>query len=267
LNLNGHLIKTSTLIVMLGLAAQAGAQTTQTETAIAETTAPAASATSASLESTVPAETEPAAELTTEPAVPAPSVESTLTTSPQAQTTTPVIADTATSPTAPDTTAPHVAAVLEPVVKITLPTSLHPPVVPDGTGTSVTLPTGTIYQVLRAGTGREAGTSATRAIHYVLWLKDGTYVESSRDRELPTPFEFNPGTDEAIKGMEEGTKGMRVGEARKLFVPAVRAYGEEVHGAIPANSDLIFVVELVDLKDPAKAAAAADPAGEMPGAE
>ena len=50
-----------------------------------------------------------------------------------------------------------------------------------------------------------------------------------------------------IKGWEEGLPGMRVGEIRKLWVPAKMAYGENEKPQIPANSNLIFEVELVQI--------------------
>ena len=51
------------------------------------------------------------------------------------------------------------------------------------------------------------------------------------------------GTGQLIKGWEEGLPGMRVGETRKLWVPAKMAYGEVERAKIPPNSNLIFEVE------------------------
>lgn len=114
--------------------------------------------------------------------------------------------------------------------------------------TSVTLPGGTLYQVLKMGSGALASTTGTRLIHYTLFLTDGTKLESSRDAEFPVPFQFVPGEGQAIKGMEEGTNDMRVGEMRKLYVPADQGYGENAHGNVPPNSSLVFTIELVDIK-------------------
>src|SRR5690606_12595277 len=106
--------------------------------------------------------------------------------------------------------------------------------------TTTTISDGISYQVLAVGAGREADTTSTRRIHYILWLTDGTYIESSMDREFPIPFAFTPKAGEAIRGMEEGTTGMRVGEIRKLYVPSEQAYGQKGQGTIKPNSDLIF---------------------------
>lgn len=112
----------------------------------------------------------------------------------------------------------------------------------------VKLPSGVTYQLTWPGAGPQAGTTATLLIHYTLYLADGTKMESSREKEIPKPFEFTPGTDTAIKGMDEGTAGMKVGERRRLNVPANMAYGDKAHGKIPPHSRLIFDVELVDVK-------------------
>jgi FKBP-type peptidyl-prolyl cis-trans isomerase len=82
-------------------------------------------------------------------------------------------------------------------------------------------------------------------VHYVGTLMDGTKFDSSRDRN--SPFKFTLGKGEVIKGWEEGIKGMRVGDIRKLTIPPQLAYGDRKMGKIPANSTLIFEVELLKI--------------------
>ena len=55
------------------------------------------------------------------------------------------------------------------------------------------------------------------------------------------------GTGRVIKGWDQGLMGMKVGGNRKLLVPAHLAYGERSMGAITANSNLIFEIELLEL--------------------
>ncbi|MCA9381375.1 FKBP-type peptidyl-prolyl cis-trans isomerase [Candidatus Dojkabacteria bacterium] len=50
-----------------------------------------------------------------------------------------------------------------------------------------------------------------------------------------------------IEGWQQGVPGMKIGEIRRIFIPSELGYGDQDTGAIPANSDLIFDVELVKI--------------------
>lgn len=50
-----------------------------------------------------------------------------------------------------------------------------------------------------------------------------------------------------IKGWTEGLTGMKIGGIRRLEIPADKAYGEEGNITIPANADLVFTVELLEI--------------------
>lgn len=103
------------------------------------------------------------------------------------------------------------------------------------------------YQVLATGSGPEAKSGDTVAVHYTGWLTDGTKFDSSLDRG--TPFEFTLGRGGVIQGWDEGVAGMQVGGKRKLIIPSELAYGERSVGSvIPANATLVFDVELVEIK-------------------
>ncbi len=101
------------------------------------------------------------------------------------------------------------------------------------------------YQDLKVGTGAEATKGTDVTVHYTGTLINGKKFDSSLDRGQP--FTFSLGAGQVIKGWDEGVAGMKVGGKRKLFIPAKLAYGDrEVGGGlIPANSDLIFEVELL----------------------
>lgn len=120
---------------------------------------------------------------------------------------------------------------------------------PQDEPTSVPVKDGVIYQILKPGQGPEAATTQTLVLHYTLTLaSNGKYIESSRDQEFPTPLKLMRNQGAFIPGFETGVTGIRLGEVRRIFVPAAQAYGETEMPNVPPNSDLIFTTELVDLK-------------------
>ncbi|MGH7439306.1 MAG: FKBP-type peptidyl-prolyl cis-trans isomerase, partial [Polyangiaceae bacterium] len=100
--------------------------------------------------------------------------------------------------------------------------------------------------VLKPGKGTAVAKDGDKVrVHYVGTLTDGSKFDSSRDRK--TPFEFTLGRGMVIKGWDQGVAGMKVGEKRKLVIPASLAYGAMARPGIPANSTLVFEVELLDI--------------------
>jgi FKBP-type peptidyl-prolyl cis-trans isomerase FkpA len=102
------------------------------------------------------------------------------------------------------------------------------------------------------GTGKEAVAGATAVVHYTGWLyapsaqpPHGAQFDSSSGRE---PFSFQLGGGQVIKGWDEGVQGMKVGGKRTLILPPSMGYGEGGAGPIPPNANLIFDVELLDVR-------------------
>lgn len=95
------------------------------------------------------------------------------------------------------------------------------------------------------GTGDVVPEGARITAHYTGALcKDGTIFQSSRDFGRPISF----GLNQVIAGWTKGVPGMKVGGTRRLIIPAAQAYGAQSPAPnIPANSDLVFDIELVAL--------------------
>jgi len=97
------------------------------------------------------------------------------------------------------------------------------------------------------GTGTEAVVGKTVTAHYTGTLVNGFKFDSSVDRGQP--FSFALGAGQVIKGWDLGIQGMKIGGKRRLVISPDLGYGsQEVGGVIPANSTLIFEVELIDVK-------------------
>ncbi len=99
--------------------------------------------------------------------------------------------------------------------------------------------------VLKEGEGKAAENNQTVKVHYTGWLTDGTKFDSSLDRG--EPFSFVLGAGQVIQGWDKGVLGMKEGEIRRLEIPAEMAYGDRDLGIIPANSELHFEVELIEV--------------------
>ncbi len=85
------------------------------------------------------------------------------------------------------------------------------------------------------------------SVNYTGRLQDGTVFDSNVDPSFGhvEPFVFPLGIGQVIPGWDEGIVGMKVGEKKTLTVPPEKGYGENAVGPIPANSTLIFEVEVL----------------------
>lgn len=84
-------------------------------------------------------------------------------------------------------------------------------------------------------------------VHYTGYFKDGKIFDSSVERGQPLKG-LKVGAGQVIKGWDEGLALLHKGEKAKLIVPYQLAYGEQGYGPIPPKTDLIFDVEIVDVK-------------------
>jgi peptidylprolyl isomerase len=139
------------------------------------------------------------------------------------------------------------------------------------------------YQDVVIGTGADAEPNKLYKVHYTGWrAADGVKFDSSYDHRAPVndkdgkpvlgddgkpklgdpqPYQFPQGMGGGgrggpFPGFDQGFEGMKVGGKRRLFIPYELAYGTHAipdrgadHPGIPAKSDLIFDIELIDVTD------------------
>ena len=99
---------------------------------------------------------------------------------------------------------------------------------------------------IEIGTGEEVQSSAEITAHYTgALVKNGIIFQSSHDFGQAATF----GLTQVIQGWTVGVPGMKVGGMRRLVIPAEMASGSSSPAKnIPANSDLVFDIELVAIK-------------------
>ena len=105
---------------------------------------------------------------------------------------------------------------------------------------------------LRVGTGAEAVTGRQIAVDYTGWLyspsgvdNKGTQFDTSLTRD---PYVLIAGGTDSIPGFAQGVLGMRVGGLRRVVIPPSLGYGSQANGPIPANSTLMFEIELLAVR-------------------
>lgn len=106
-----------------------------------------------------------------------------------------------------------------------------------------TTESGLKYAILENGEGVQAKAGDFVSVHYKGTLLDGTQFDSSYDRGQPIEFEL--GSGRVIQGWDEGIALLKVGDKGRFEIPSHLAYGSVSKPGIPANSTLIFDVELV----------------------
>ncbi|MBH50517.1 MAG: peptidylprolyl isomerase [Candidatus Marinimicrobia bacterium] len=106
---------------------------------------------------------------------------------------------------------------------------------------------GLVIEDIKLGEGKEVEKYNIVTVNYTGLLEDGTKFDSSLNPGR-TPFRFTVGAKQVIKGWDEGLIGMKVGGKRKLTIPPELGYGSRDNGPIPANSTLIFEIDLLGIE-------------------
>jgi FKBP-type peptidyl-prolyl cis-trans isomerase len=114
---------------------------------------------------------------------------------------------------------------------------------------------GLYYSVSKPGSGENPKVGQMVSVKYLGKTLDGKQFDANMDekgnlvdgKELLT---FPIGEGRMIKGMDEGIMLLKKGAKATIYIPSPLAYGSQARGeAIPANSILIFDVEVADIKD------------------
>jgi FKBP-type peptidyl-prolyl cis-trans isomerase FkpA len=132
------------------------------------------------------------------------------------------------------------AAVATPDPRI-IPLPLNPIIPASQRSCEARTASGLGYTVLRAATGAKPATGDVVLINYIGYLAAGG---QTFDQAAHAPL----AVDEVVPGFSEGLKLIPTGAIYRLCIPASLGYGAKVTGEIPANSDLVFQVEVLDKK-------------------
>ena len=112
-----------------------------------------------------------------------------------------------------------------------------------------TTASGLQYEIVKKADGPQPKATDVVTVHYEGRLTDGTVFDSSIERGSPIDLPVSG----VIPGWVEALQLMHVGEKIKLYIPSELAYGAQSPSpAIPANSVLVFDMELLGIKDPSK---------------
>lgn len=106
--------------------------------------------------------------------------------------------------------------------------------------------TGLCYAITKQGTGAKAANGKKVVLHYTAKLFDGTKFDASYDRN--TPYEFTLGAGQVMRGWDEGIANLNVGTKAIIYIPWYLGYGNNAAGPIPAKTDLIYEVEILEVK-------------------
>ena len=109
---------------------------------------------------------------------------------------------------------------------------------------------GLYYTITKEGTGEKAKSGQKVSMSYLGKTLDGKKFDANVDENFHNikPFSFTLGVGQVIKGWDEGVALLSKGGKATFYIPSSLAYGPQAMGAaIPANSNLIFDVEVLDI--------------------
>ena len=102
--------------------------------------------------------------------------------------------------------------------------------------------TGLYYVINNQGTGIQPNSASTVTVNYRGYLTDGSVFDQSTSLGVSFPL------SSVIKGWQEGIPYYKKGGKGILLIPSALGYGAQASSKIPANSVLIFDVELLNVQ-------------------
>jgi FKBP-type peptidyl-prolyl cis-trans isomerase FkpA len=117
-------------------------------------------------------------------------------------------------------------------------------------------PLGTLVEIQNEGTGAKADTGKHAMLTYRGYLTTGKVFDANVgiDAKHKDLLDVAVGKHNVIPGMEDALKYFGKGGKGRLLIPSVLAYGDQGSPDMPANSNLIFDIEVMDVtNEPAKA--------------
>jgi len=110
---------------------------------------------------------------------------------------------------------------------------------------------GLYYKINKAGIGAPAQKGQTVSVNYTGMFMDGKKFDSNVDTAFHhvQPFDLEVGRGMVIRGWDEGLQLLPKGTKATFYIPSSLAYGPNDRNGIPANSILIFDVEIMDVHD------------------
>eukprot|EP00312_Isochrysidales_sp_CCMP1244_P005534 CAMPEP_0196678650 /NCGR_PEP_ID=MMETSP1090-20130531/6481_1 /TAXON_ID=37098 /ORGANISM="Isochrysis sp, Strain CCMP1244" /LENGTH=118 /DNA_ID=CAMNT_0042016807 /DNA_START=34 /DNA_END=390 /DNA_ORIENTATION=- len=109
---------------------------------------------------------------------------------------------------------------------------------------------GTVYNILKAGSGAAVAKGARVTVHATGVVKEsGKKFWSTKDPGQ-NPFTYQAGVGQVIKGWDQGLLGMQLGEERQVIIPGAEGYGAAGFPAwgIPPNGTLDFTLEVLKIE-------------------
>jgi len=109
----------------------------------------------------------------------------------------------------------------------------------------ITSPSGLIYEIVKEGSGSAAKEGDEVLINETMSYPDGTLLFSTD--QIGHPVKFLIGGNQVIDGVDEGVRGMKTGEIRKLIVPPALSKRKEYPPNLSPDSTLYYEIELVEI--------------------